>query len=422
MSPKLTEAAESEFEATTLEKIWQPLFENGRPTIRLSQFLRGLAMHIIDEFEPKGSLVVTPSKMMQFFNDNKVAGEHYPWTTIFGGKIANTSISSMYRKLLCQHHLVQNNYHESPSVPGLTPIGFEKFMTCMIQAHPDTEFQRLAQAVQHMPISNADNKTERFPKQLSRRLLPAESNRQAEQRLISSLIHEPELVPPEREQLAMPRPPPEPPLQNYIPERERNPYSHSQQTNAIYDDDEDVSPPAVPIERERKPYFAKEGTGKKYDNEHDRGMEYDRGQHRPTPVTRTSRTGPGYPTATDPMNIPFSHRRHRMSTGPPPASWSNSGRRSPPQSGYARSDPVDVGGISPSQYTSNLHGPPMREPSMRDPHTMRDPSMRDPSMYDPTSFAHRNSVNSLDGRRRSWFSPGGGPGTDGYGSYSGSPH
>lgn len=470
MDSNSSPTAESE-EATILEKIWQPLFDKGNPTARLGQFLRGLAIHLIEDFEPQGSLVVTPAKMMQFFEETKVPREYYPWATIFGD-LSNGSLSFMYRKLLCQHHLVQKSYHDAPSIPGLTPVGFEAFMTCMIQAHPDTEFERLSKAVQEMPISNADNKSERFPKQLSRRLLPAKPNMQAEQRLISSLSHEPELVPPEREASAMPPPPPEPPLQSYVHERERNPYSqNSQQSQAMYEDDEDVSPPSMPIERERKPYFAKEGMGKKYDAEDDRGRGNDR-DGRPyrqdPPTTRSSRAGSGFSAATDPMNIPFSSRSHRMSAGPPPAghSWSNSARRSPTaQSGFARSDPFDVGGISPSQYASNLHGPSMRDPPMRgarDPSMrdmpirdppMREPSMRDPPMRDPStrdrmdddeyfnrpvpprqanydpSYSHRNSVNSLDDRRRSWYTgippagmPPGGPGTDGYGSYSGSAH
>lgn len=38
----------SDPEATTLEKIWQPLFDSeGQPTHRLGQFLRGLAIHIV---------------------------------------------------------------------------------------------------------------------------------------------------------------------------------------------------------------------------------------------------------------------------------------------------------------------------------------------------------------------------------------
>jgi hypothetical protein len=37
-------------EATTVEKIWQPLFDsNGMPTARLGQFLRGLALHIVGQ-------------------------------------------------------------------------------------------------------------------------------------------------------------------------------------------------------------------------------------------------------------------------------------------------------------------------------------------------------------------------------------
>lgn len=465
-------AAADSAEATILEKIWQPLFDQDQPTMRLGQFLRGLAIHLIEDFEPQGSLVVTPAKMMQFLDETKVAQEHYPWTTIFGGRIANNSISTMYRKLLCQQHLIQKQSHEAPSIPGLTPIGFETFMTCMIQAHPDTEFERLAKAVQEMPISNADNKSERFPKKLSRRLLPEKPNKQAEQRLISSLSHEPELVPPEREAFAMPPPPPEPPLQSYVHERERKPYSQSsQQSQAVYGEDEDDLPPAMPIERERKPYSAKEGMGKRYETEDDRDRVYDR-DGRPyrqdQPVRRSSRAGSGYSTATDPMNIPFANRSHRMSAGPPPAghSWSNFTRRSPTaQNGFARSDPFDVGGISPSQYASNLNpcsgrDPAMRgarDPAMRD-FSIRDPPMRDPSTREPSSrdrqdddeyfnrpipprggppmptnydapYPHRNSVNSLDDRRRSWYTgmpptgmQPGGPGTDGYGSYSGSTH
>ena len=34
-------------EETTLEKIWQPLFDDNQPTKRLGQFLRGLALHIV---------------------------------------------------------------------------------------------------------------------------------------------------------------------------------------------------------------------------------------------------------------------------------------------------------------------------------------------------------------------------------------
>lgn len=375
-------------EATTLEKIWQPLFDNGNPTARLSQFLRGIANHIIEDYEPKGSLVITPTKMLRFLDETKIGGEHYPWTTIFGGKMSSTSISMMYRKLLCQHHFVQQQTHDLPTIPALTPFGFEALMTCMIQAHPDTEFERLTKAVKDMPISNADDCKERFPKELSRRLLPATSNVQAEQRIISSLNHEPVLVPLERGASAMPPPPSSaPPQQSSYQERERAPYSQSSQSNVI--DDEDLIVPSMPLERERKPYYAKEGMGKKYDPEgeftsRERDFERDsnsaasRDPSRPAAskyrgdFTRSSRQNSGVPPqamynkggSTDPMNIPPPNGRARMGTGPPPPPPPGSGsypkgpRRSPPPRGFARSEPVDVGSIPASQYASNLPGPP----------------------------------------------------------------
>jgi hypothetical protein len=84
-------------EETTLEKIWGPLFDrDGRPTRRLSQFLRGIAVHLvsldtmskpsyanhnpqIEDYEPAQSLVITPSKMQKFYEDTKLSNENYPW-------------------------------------------------------------------------------------------------------------------------------------------------------------------------------------------------------------------------------------------------------------------------------------------------------------------------------------------------------
>ncbi|KAK5116055.1 hypothetical protein LTR85_009337 [Meristemomyces frigidus] len=366
-------------ESTTLEKIWQPLFDNGRPTIRLSQFLRGLALHLVDDYEPKGSLVVTPAKMLRFFNEAKVPDECYPWDVIFGGKLSNASLSKVYQKLLCQHHLVQVQNHEIPTVPALTPCGFELFMTCLIQAHPDTEFERLARAVMNMPISNADNKSERFPKELSRRLLPSQGNLQAQQRIEASLNHEPILVQ-LRGTSSMPPPPPAsaPPQQNSFTERERKPYAQTSFSSVI-DDEDLLGQPSIPIERERKPYFApKEGMGKMYGGENER----ERDNRPPTsyrpeapPKRRNSRSSSNVPTQatytstpSDPVNIP-SQKSHRASInqGPPPAmfnagmngmngSMPKGGRRTPPpRNMFARSEPTDVNGIPSSEYASNLH-------------------------------------------------------------------
>jgi hypothetical protein len=67
-------------EETVLEKMWQPLFDDGAmPTARLGQLLRGIALHLIEDLEPKSSLVVGPKKMKRFFEQMKVSDEVYPW-------------------------------------------------------------------------------------------------------------------------------------------------------------------------------------------------------------------------------------------------------------------------------------------------------------------------------------------------------
>lgn len=364
---------------TPLEKFWQPLFIDGNPTMRLSQFLRGLALHLIDDYEPKGSLVVTPAKMLRFFEETKVEDEHYPWDTIFGGKLTPVSISLMFQKLRSQHHLIQDRYDRAPTVPGLTPYGFDWFMTCLIQAHPDTEYERLAKATMNMPISNADNKSERFPKELSRRLLPPRANIQAEQRLVSSLDHEPHVFATLRGQTQMPPPPSNPPPMQNNGERERQPYSQSsQQSNSFDDEDLNGPPPTAFQERERKPYTAREGTGKQYDDGRPMPAPYQQ-EGSQNNSSRPSRTNSGLPGQamygssgpSDPVNIPSRHP-HRLSgsAAPPPmmnGGYSRSGRRSPPpmRNSFARSEP-DFGGSMPGsvpnpQYGANLQQTASRE-------------------------------------------------------------
>ena len=174
-------------EETTLERIWQPLFDaDGNPTTRLGQFLRGLAIHIIEDYEPRKSVVITPAKMMQFYEDVRLMEETYQWSRIFGKQEYRT-IGKMYQDLNCQHHLVQSSLCEAPHIPALTPEGFQTWMTVLIQAHPEAEFERMAKAVLDMPISNADDSKERFPKELSRRLFPRKENIRVRERCATAL-------------------------------------------------------------------------------------------------------------------------------------------------------------------------------------------------------------------------------------------
>ena len=270
-------------EETTLEKCWQPLFdEEDRPTMRLSSFLRGLAIHLIEDFEPKHSVVITPTKMLKFYELSRVTEERYSYPSIFS-KIPKSAISRIYRELRCQHHLVQHAHHEVPTIPGLTTWGFETWLTTMIRAHPETEFERLAKCVREMPISNADHRSERFPKELSRRLFPKKEDPALQQRLATAMAADNAIPPPQYRNNPPNFPPPPPSISSNttassFTERERTPYAGTSKAasaasaESSFDEDSRStasfqSASSVPIERERKPYTAQVGAGKVYDED-----------------------------------------------------------------------------------------------------------------------------------------------------------
>ena len=215
----------------------------------------------------------------------------------------HSSISRMYRDLECQHHLVQEKFNERPDIPGLTPLGFERWVTLLIQAHPDEEFERLQKAVLDMPICNPDDRKERFPKELSRRLFPGHEDRRVRETLEKTISEhaaidlplrpnredpppprrdspahkssaaEPSYVPQtQRSSVTFDLPPTNssaPP--NYVPsqlERERKPYSNIPSESAIDDTNPPMPPPTSnPIERARQPYTALPGGGKQFEDE-----------------------------------------------------------------------------------------------------------------------------------------------------------
>lgn len=288
--------------ATIIEKTWGALFtEDGQTTIRLSQFLRGIAVHIIEDYEPKHSLVITPDKLQKYYEDTKLSTELYPWQTVFDDR--SSSISRLYREFEVQHHLVQDRLDRRPGIPGLTPHGFEKWAITLLRAHPDQEFERLTKTALEMPISNPDDRKERFPKEISRRLFPRDSDTEIVSKLRKALnVHcgvifhprqdsVPEIdsqppqmghrtgepiqplpvqspFPPNRRQdsilspiTSRTSPPP-----NYLGvDRDHKPRSTAPSDAAISEDGDDVPTPQ-PIERERKPYVAQPGGGKTYDD------------------------------------------------------------------------------------------------------------------------------------------------------------
>ncbi|KAI2794673.1 hypothetical protein POX_a01274 [Penicillium oxalicum] len=253
-------------EMTTLEKIWGKLFVDDQPTKRLGQFLRGIAMHLIEDFPPGNTLVIVPDKLQKFYADTEVSWDPYPWQDIFDDR--TSSISRLFREVKAQHHLVQlDDLRERPDIPGLTPKGFEVWATIMIQIHPEREHERLQKAVLNMPISNPDDKKERFPKELPRRLFPDLPNLKLREEVEEYIMRHcgvdlPPITDEERSRAS--RSKKTAPATHLDPAQSR-PSGSASSSSAVIDDEDEVLP-SKPIERERKPYTAQPGGGKKFED------------------------------------------------------------------------------------------------------------------------------------------------------------
>jgi hypothetical protein len=164
---------------------WGRLFDDrGDPTPRLGQVLRGISNYLIAEYSPRNSLVVTPEKLKVFYHEYKLETETFPFQQIFDCRPhgALDNLETLYQHLRCENHLVQRRPGGMPHIPSLTPAGFERWMTCQIQAFPEQEAKRLNLIMADLPIiadgAFEDGKPERLPKQLSRHLLPVTRNRE----------------------------------------------------------------------------------------------------------------------------------------------------------------------------------------------------------------------------------------------------
>jgi len=332
-------------EYTPIEKMWQRLFEtDGRPLPRLGQLLRGLALHLIEDYEPKYSLVISPAKMLKFYEEVKIEDEIYPWKRIFG-EIDYSSLSKIYRDLRCQHHFIQEHPAEQPRIPALTPEGFQEWMTILIQAYPDAEYDRLVKAILDMPISNADDRKERFPKELPRRMFPTIENLQAQQRFAAVLSSE--RVGPLRKAPSFPPPPPKPQAPPPGPnlERERSPYTSKPEMRSFDTEDEPLST-SVPIERERKPYSAAPGGGKSYD-------DMSSGTHSDTAANekrRRAQSNAGQAPWVQSPGDPYYPQSHHPRTGS-----TNARPRSPSFSNYGTQSDPNVRDVPGSYYGSSMH-------------------------------------------------------------------
>ncbi|CAG8899306.1 unnamed protein product [Penicillium egyptiacum] len=281
--PKPPDQDATAMETTTLERIWGKLFEDGKATKRLGQFLRGIAVHLIEDYPPGNTIVIPPHKLQKFYRDTHDPNDPYPWQDVFDDR--TSSISRLFREIKVEHHLIQEDIEKRPDIPGLTPRGFETWETLMILANPGREYERLQKAVLNMPINNPDDKKERFPKEIPRRLFPEigdiEIREDIEDRMmIHCGVDLPYITPEERNQSAA-RPTrsstktASPAERTHSYERGRplptgsiprpGQQSHPRPAPAVTDDEEDEPIPSVPIERERKPYSANPGGGKIYE-------------------------------------------------------------------------------------------------------------------------------------------------------------
>ncbi|RDA91961.1 hypothetical protein CP533_1362 [Ophiocordyceps camponoti-saundersi (nom. inval.)] len=181
-------------ELSVVDLQWGRLFTgNGEPTTRLRQVLRGLASYVISEFEPKNSLVLSPSKLLLFYKRFQLDVEHYPFQVIFDcdSRKPLHSLELLYQDLRCEYHLIQGESKEKAYIPALTSDGFVNWMSVFIQVSPDSEARRLDSIMAALPIEAAgdspDDKPERLPKQLSRHLFPSRAHDKTRHRVATAL-------------------------------------------------------------------------------------------------------------------------------------------------------------------------------------------------------------------------------------------
>ncbi|KAH6683297.1 hypothetical protein B0J14DRAFT_529390 [Halenospora varia] len=362
----------STVELSTIDQKWGRLFDSeGNSTKRLGEFLRGLANHMVECFEPTKSIVVTPVKMVTYYSQYPISKEPHPLLSMFKAR-SNEQISRLYQDLGCQHHLVQEDLKSEPVVPALTPLGFAQWMTLFILAYPEEESERLSKVILAMPIDAdgcmVDNKPERLPKQISRHLLPEREDKKSRKLLENAVGDFFEHLgttnrrkasitsPPLSRQTSTSRTRSHPveihqntrtsPTSSKAPpiERKRNPYSGapSKESNPT------TSEETIKIERERQPYTAQPGSGKVHESSkmgrtnstRSRSREYpEPGRHRAQSSASSNFPPPPQPSQT-----------RRRPSSPPLKSWSNSTPTHIDSSKYETS--------SKHESSSNKYGPP----------------------------------------------------------------
>lgn len=269
-----------------------------------------------------------------------------------------------------------------------------------------------------MPISNPDDKKERFPKEISRRLFPSLDDRKTRERFERAVEEHANIDLPKKSS-SEPPPPPPPNTTNhsdtsatagvsFVPtnlERERKPYSTIPTESAI--DDTNPIQSSASLERERKPYRAQPGGGKTHEDSlksasTKSGRSESFTNSKPRPVTVSTSAG----RSAD-LPLPDYHVNQRAS--------SNARRhRSPsfvsPGNDFRRSD-GDMFGYQSSSYQSpsvlGMDGPDdesrrfAREAEIKGPDWARRQAEEDPRGYEsPRDRPRYGRVGDLGGLPR----------------------
>ena len=244
------------------------------------------------------------------------------------GRAFHDAVGGLYLALGCEYHLVQPEEKRRPSVPGLTPAGFTRWMVVNILAYPDEEARRLDKIVSLFPIeadSPHDSKRERLPKQISRRLLPACPDEKHRGMLDAALGV---FARASKEQPAKPRP-----LDTAAAAKDRHLPPPSPRGGY-------ASSPRRREAREPRQDDERGAVGRDRDRDRDRGRDHDRDRRgaggEPSPAS-TSRSHPEPPAPSRRQSHPgASHLLSPLSTGSRPSASRRS--RSPQARSYRGSN------------------------------------------------------------------------------------
>lgn len=137
-NPESEQVGKDEIDEVSLEE--ESFTEYDAPFYDIEWMMLKVARHLIDEYEPKNSIVISSYKMQKFYKENKVEREPYPWNWIMDND--TSSISRLFRELAVEHHLIQEVLSVRPDIPSLTPVGFVQWMKITAQIDPERERSR----------------------------------------------------------------------------------------------------------------------------------------------------------------------------------------------------------------------------------------------------------------------------------------